>query len=186
MTVKTSTVYDLLKFWNNLGINGSTKIQKRLQWRFSYFEEALFARWLSFKSSLFIFITLSMTSTTSWAVWKKIMKKWQRNEGVYFYLKEEQTLQLWRINQGRTGGDTGEGPGPHLIFRPKWGQKKIFFGDQAPPPISISGSGWPSPLIWRSGYTTEGNPIKRRIPVERCTDYTEWDETGNIKIVAAI
>ena len=82
-------------------------------------------------------------------------------------------------------GDTGEGPGPHLIFRPKWGQKKIFFGDQAPP-ISISGSEWPSPLIWRSGYTTEGNPIKRRIPVERCTDYTEWDETGNIKIVAAI
>lgn len=34
-------------------------------------------------------------------------------------------------------GDTGEGPGPHLIFRPKWGQKKFFFGDQAPPHLNL-------------------------------------------------
>ena len=57
----------------------------------------------------------------------------------------------------------GEGIGgiglssPPLIFRPDWGPKgrKKFFGDRPPPPPPhpfISGSGWPQPLIWRSGW----------------------------------
>ena len=53
----------------------------------------------------------------------------------------------------------GIGLSPPLIFRPDWGpkgRKKIFWGPPAasPPPPNpfISGSGWPQPLIWRSGW----------------------------------
>ena len=63
-------------------------------------------------------------------------------------------LPQWGI-QGRGSG--GSASPPPLIFRPDWGPKgrKKFFGDRPPPPPPppfISGSGWPQPLIWRSGW----------------------------------
>ena len=59
---------------------------------------------------------------------EKMTEKWES----LFYFKEEQTLQLWRINQGRTGGIQGRGP-VHTLYLDQNEARKKFFLETRPP-----------------------------------------------------
>ena len=80
-----------------------------------------------------------------------------------------------RMTQQPSGGSRGGGQGaqaPPLYFDQNGAQRagKKYFETAPPPPLSLSGSGWPArplpPLIWRTGSATASyEEIKTQVNV---------------------